>query len=271
MVKDGIKSVLRNKSNIIYIVIFIIIAIIVNIAININSIIDKYYDNEFDKLFVNLEVSEVSELYGSLEEYITNYRTIGLTMAYSLDDDTIETIKKINHVEEVKKIQMRDGKIWRGNTVIVDDWKNCTYVQRQLNKLGLDNYVNNELIDSYSPISKYSNIISCFALIISFIILLICCNNILKNEKTNNKILNVLGYTYRKIKNIAFVQLIIIMAIGFIFGAIIANIIMFIYANTILKIDNYYNITLTVLINISIIILPIIISLRKIKYRNLIN
>lgn len=117
-----------------------------------------------------------------------------------------------------------------------------------------------KIINNYSTTSKYTNIISYFSLIISFIILLICCNNILKNEETNNKLLTVLGYTHRKIKKIAFIQLITIMLIGFVFGILIANIIMFFYTNYVLKITDYYNILSTVLINISIIILSSIIS-----------
>lgn len=143
MVGNEIKSILRNKLNIIYIIVFIIVALITNIAININSIIDKYYDNEFNKLIDSLDRSEIeNSMYMSLEEYITEYRTIGLTLATPLDDETIEEIKKIDHVQEVKQMEFLDNKIWSVNRVVVDDWKNCSYVQKELKKLGLDNYIN---------------------------------------------------------------------------------------------------------------------------------
>ena len=264
MIENEIKSIFRNKSNIIYIVMFIIISIIINIVVNINNIIDKYYDNQMNIFIDKLNLSESEK-----ELTIENFKIVGLGNVDPIDDDTVEKIKKINHVQEVQKLERKNGVIWEVNRVIVDDWKNCKYVQRKLDKMGLDNYIvsDDNLLNSYSVISQYSNIIVYFSIILSFIILIISCNNIIKNEKNNNKILNILGYTYGKIRKIAFLQLMAIMGIGFIFGASIANIIMFCFTNNVLKVNNYYNVILTIIINISIIILTIIISLRNIKMR----
>ena len=49
MLKNEIKSLFRNKSNVVYIIIFIFLFFILNISLNLNIIIDKYYDDKMQK------------------------------------------------------------------------------------------------------------------------------------------------------------------------------------------------------------------------------
>ena len=121
MINLQIKSILKNKINLLYIILFIIVFIIINLAINLPEIIYKYYDSKIP------------------EEYKEQARTLYIADGnIELTNEDMENLKKIEHIQDVKikTLGMQDYELKLTN-IVVDDWKNCSKIQNILDKQGI--------------------------------------------------------------------------------------------------------------------------------------
>ena len=84
-----LKSMLRNKSNLIYIILIVITFIFLNIALVSSNLIDCYYENSLIELGGESILEDLKEL------YISNIIT--------LSEEQQEQIKSIKYVEEIAK------------------------------------------------------------------------------------------------------------------------------------------------------------------------
>ena len=290
MLKNEIKSLFRNKNNVVYIIVFIFLFFILNLSLNLNIIIDNYYDDKMQKeLEEAIETSknqdtafseDMSEL---MKEYLTYAKKINIeeidrmvktSNGKELTEEQQEKLRKMKHVESiernVEKIYTIEGlSDLTVYYILVDSWKNCDDVQKYLDSIGISSYVNwgtsAEIVENYEKINNLANVIKYTVCGISLLILFVCCKNIIKNEKENSKLLNVLGYEKRKIKNILFTQLLIIVFMGACIGYFISQILTFAGSYYLLKtpinVFHIYNFIILVMM----ILLPTFILTRKLK------
>lgn len=178
MFKNEIKSVLRNKSNKLYIIVFIFLFLILNLSLNLNIIIDKYYDNKMQsELEEKIEISkaqddnvqdliisddydssvseDLEELIKEYNEYKKNSKRVDIKESYrmvktsngkELTEDQQEKLRNMKHVESleknVEKIFTMEGlSDFTVYYILVDRWKNCDEVQEYLDNLGITSYV----------------------------------------------------------------------------------------------------------------------------------
>lgn len=216
MIKTQIKSTLRNKFNKIYIVIFFVLFVILNIALNIGNMIDAYYDVKVHN-FLQEKVDKYNESYKENEEWL---RTLQITN-YMEEQELQEGIEKIKQIKHVEDYRIKFGACpelditYYDKWVIVDDWKNCSYVEKQLDKMGYIIFSQNDFTDEYTTTRTYVNIICSIIVIIVVSMILVCYKNILNNEKDNMKLLSIMGYTKSKIRNIKIVSLTVLTIIGY--------------------------------------------------------
>lgn len=290
MLKNEIKSLFRNKNNVVYIIVFIFLFFILNLSLNLNIIIDNYYDDKMQKeLEEAIETSknqdtafseDMSEL---MKEYLTYAKKINIeeidrmvrtSNGKELTEEQQQKIQNMKHVESiernVEKIYTIEGlRDWTVYYILVDSWKNCDDVQDYLDSIGISSYVNwgtsAEIVENYEKITSLANIIKYTICGISLVVLFVCCNNIIKNEKENSKLLNVLGYEKRKIKNILFMQLLTILFLGACLGYLVSQVLIFAGSYYLLKtsinVFSIYNFMIIVIM----ILLPVFILTRRFK------
>lgn len=233
MIKTQIKSILRNRVNKLYIIVFFILFTILNFSLNLGNIIDRYYDEKVkDFLQENAEIAEKYEYGKTYEECEEWFRTVQITSNNGeLSKDEINKIKVIKNVEDFKIRVCEYSQldiIIQTKCVIVDDWRNCTYVEKQLDKMGYTVYTDNQFIEEYMTVRTYSDLVSELILIVVITIFIICYKNILNNEKENIELLSIMGYTKNQIRIIKANSLIVLTLIGYIAGSIIYGIVLFI-------------------------------------------
>ena len=302
MLKNEIKSVLRNKNNKLYIIVFIFLFLILNFSFNLNIIIDKYYDDKMQKeLEKAIEISKIQEDNGQdivlsdevneeikamIEEYNDYLKTakkvdikvsdrmIRTSNGKELTEEQQQKIQNMKHVESlerhVEKLFSIEG--LRDNTVyyiLVDNWKNCAKVQKYLDSLGITSYVDlgtsTEIVENYQKVNNLANLIKYTVCGISLLIVYACCKNIIKNEKENTKLLHVLGYKNRKIKNILLIQLWMIAFVGAFIGYCISQILTFTGSYYLFKIPINVFFLNNFMIMVILIFLPTFILTRKLK------
>jgi len=271
MIKNELKSILRNKNNFIYLIVIIILFIILNISLNIKFVIAEYYDNKINEYIksvyeqykqeFNEEIQDIK-----LEELI---RTIQTTDGRELAEEQKQKINKMKHVENVKSkvIELSSTSVTI-NYILVDDWKNCSKIQYYLDSQGIESYVDTisidkKLLDNYKLINNFSNIMVYLVVAITIIILMICYTNIVINEYKNLNLLNVVGYKKNKIKYILFCQLMILSLIGVTIGYILYKLLFFTFINNILGLSIKLNVINNIIINLIIIVIPILVSVGK--------
>ena len=221
-----IKSILRNKSNIIYIIVFVILFAILNIFLNFGTIIDKYYDLKVEERLQSYLANFNSEdnLEEMAEKHKKTQRTVLINSVINLTEEDKEKIKKVKYVQDVEtEIIMAGEHQIVLNKIIVDNWKHCQYVEKYFDQKGIEAtaYEEAEIIENYNTVKKFSNVSQYIIIIMSTIILIVCYKNILKNEEQNIKLLKVIGYTKNKIKIIIFAYLATLTILGLAGGVIL--------------------------------------------------
>ena len=68
MIVNQIKSILRNKANIIYIVIMVVLFVALNISINIQTIIDVFFDVQMNNYTEKMKVEQIKEVKIEIEK-----------------------------------------------------------------------------------------------------------------------------------------------------------------------------------------------------------
>ena len=247
---NEIKSTLKNKSNLIYIIIVIILFIILNISLNLKTFIDSYYNYQVENY-----INEAIEMYSiNYDELVNSFKTLQLSDS---TNTSVEDLKEIlNGKKQVKNIRTKEVNYGTSSAnyiyIELNDWKDCIDIKQYLDNRGIDTYYQAEetFYENYKNVRSYSNIIKYFSIIIAVLIFIVVCNNVIKNEIKDIKNLVIFGYTKRKIKSIIFIKLFSITFISQLFLYLIADI---------LKIKIYRNIIREIIINLIIIIIPIFI------------
>ena len=255
---NEIKSTLKNKSNLIYIIIVIILFIILNISLNLKTFIDSYYNYQVENY-----INEAIEMYSiNYDELVNSFKTLQLSDS---TNTSVEDLKEIlNGKKQVKNIRTKEVNYGTSSAnyiyIELNDWKDCIDIKQYLDNRGIDTYYQAEetFYENYKNVRSYSNIIKYFSIIIAVLIFIVVCNNVIKNEIKDIKNLVNFGYTKRKIKSIIFIKLFSITFIGFFLGIIISQLFLYLIAD-ILKIKIYRNIIREIIINLIIIIIPIFI------------
>lgn len=266
MLITQIKSIFRNKSNIIYIIVFAILFTILNIFVNLRTIIDNYYDLKVEERLQSFLAYLDSEdnIEEITEKHKKSQRTVLINDAINLTDEDKEEIKKIKYVEDVETeiIMAGEHKIVL-NKIIVDNWKHCTYIEKYFDQKGITStaYEEAEIIQDYSTARNYSDIIKYTIIVISIIILVVCYKNILKNEKENIKLLKVIGYTKSETEIVSLTYLAILTIVGLAVGTIIFKLLFAIFSN-ILNTQINGNMIFSIITNTVIIILSLFIAIQ---------
>ena len=201
-------------------------------------------------------------------------RMIRTSNGKELTEEQQQKIQNMKHVESlerhVEKLFSIEG--LRDNTVyyiLVDNWKNCAKVQKYLDSLGITSYVDlgtsTEIVENYQKVNNLANLIKYTVCGISLLIVYACCKNIIKNEKENTKLLHVLGYKNRKIKNILLIQLWMIAFVGAFIGYCISQILTFTGSYYLFKIPINVFYLNNFMIMVILIFLPTFILTRKLK------
>lgn len=273
MIKNELKSLLRDRKNFIYIVVFLIISIILNISLNIEKAIDSYYDKiVYEGIEIANQLRDKENLDVSINKQIdfqVLIRTVNTMDGKPLTDEQKKELEKMKCVQEIKS-EEHNGIIEPMTIyhIIVDDWKNCENVRKYLNSEGIMSYVdtigmNKEIFNNYKMVKIFSNIVKYMLIIITILVLNICCQNIVRNEKENYRLLEILGYTRFNIKSIKFLQLIYLLSIGFVGGYVIYKTLFFIIIESKYQISTlFYK---DIIINLIIIIIPIFMNIKTSK------
>ena len=106
MMKNQIKSVLRNKSNIIYIFTFVILFAILNVALTIRPLVDQYFDNIVEE-YSNTLQTQLNKI-SSYENIKIDELAKTIQISKELTDEQKTEIENIKHVErlEIQKIDL---------------------------------------------------------------------------------------------------------------------------------------------------------------------
>jgi len=266
MMKNELKSVLRNKSNLIYIIIFSILFVVLNIFLNVGRIIDDFFDMKINE-YIKTASQEDSEMNSEKIDLKKIIRTIQTTDGKELDEEQKQKLKKMKHVQMIESEDTEVGDVSITiNNIVIDDWKNCADIQKYLDNQGIDNYVDTigmdeKIFENYKILKNFSKIMKYTIIILSIAILSVCCKNILKNEEENLKLLNILGYKRNKIKGMIISQLFILIFIGLICGYII-------YSLLFLRVFNHYggiSLNLKIIANVIVMWIPIFINAKRLK------
>lgn len=265
MIVKQIKAILKNKSNFIYIIFITVIFIILNIIPNLGSFIDSYYDLLIDKYLK--ENVEMNESYYELAKY--NIKTL-LVSDNSISINTLEELlKDIQYFQRIyiEPVEFAPDYIVDFVYIELDDWKYCPYVKKYLDDNGIATSYNENanFYNNYEKAKSYSNIITYFAIILSFAILIVSCNNIVKNESKNLNLLSVIGYSKKSIRNVIRIQILSVLLIGCFAGIFISKMIIWILINIInLNINKAF--ILRLIINLIMLFLPTYIATGKASY-----
>lgn len=261
--KNQIKSVLRNKSNIIYIFTFVILFAILNVALTIRPLVDQYFDNIVEE-YSNTLQTQLNKI-SSYENIKIDELAKTIQISKELTDEQKTEIENIKHVErlEIQKIDL-EGEEVHIQYLYLDDWKNFEYVNNRLDALGISGspaVLDEQILESYSTIRNIANTIQYLLIIVSLLVIIVCCRNIVKNEQKNIKLLQIFGYKKSKIKQILFVEQITMLIIGLIFGIVLYELLYFLLVHEMLNISVENNAVMMVAINAIIILLPAFLSI----------
>ena len=222
-----LKSMLRNKANLIYIIVIVIMFVFLNISLVSSNLIDRYYENRL------IEERGEAILENLKELYISNIIT--------LSDEQQEQIKSIEHVEDIQiyKIELPNQTIISYH-IFVDNWKHDTDIIKLFDSYGISvgtvhsGVEIQELLDSYDQVKIIAQIIKYIVIVIVALISFLVYNNILNNQKDNFHLSYILGYKLNKIKKIQFINLLTITIICCLLGIIFLTM-LYITAKTILN------------------------------------
>lgn len=255
-----LKSMLRNKSNLIYIILIVITFIFLNIALVSSNLIDCYYENSLIELRGESILEDLKEL------YISNIIT--------LSEEQQEQIKSIKYVEDIQPyiIELPNQTILTYH-IFVDNWKHDTDIIKLFDNYGIsvglvhsDIEIEN-LLDSYDQVKSITQIIKYIVILIVALITLLVYNNILNNQKDNFHLLYILGYKLKKIRKIQFINLLTITIISCLLGIIFLTM-LYITAKTIL---HSFQINLLEIIIVNILIYAIILTIVTITNKKILR
>ena len=257
MLKEII-STLKNKSNLIYIIIIIILFIILNISLNLNTFIDSYYDSQVEN-YIN-ETAKNYEI--NKDELKNNFERILLSDSSSISVEQLKNIlkdkKQLKNIRVEKKTYMDLSVDFV--YIELNDWKDCIDIKQYLDSKGIGTYYQAEeyFYKNYGTIYNFSNVIKYFIVILTVLILIVICNNIIKNELENIKQLFIFGYNKKQIKVVTFLKLFSVLFIGFCIGIFISQVFLYIATN-VLQIHTNIRIISNIILNLIIMMLSIFI------------
>ena len=262
MLSIQIKSIFRNKINIEYVIAIIVIFVFLNIGISLSHLLDYYYDAKMK------EVIDEESLYYARSLYIPNPEV-------ALTDNQQEEIKKIKYVEDFKIDTIEiPNQTFSCFVIIVDDWKHCGYVKKLFDKHGIEllssggSLQYEAILQSYETVMNVSKIIKYLDILITFCIMILIYDNILRNQRDSLRLLKVIGYNSSRIRKITYINLLVLTLVGWIVGLIILIILLF----SINLINIEINIIDNIIINVLIYTFAIIISTTsKIRYNKLVT
>ncbi len=240
MFKNELKTIFRNKNNLVYLIIFFIIFIILNFSFNLKLFINKYYDKKINKYIDKCYEIAQKENITTETKYEELVRTIYTSDGKKLTNEQIQNLKHLKYVQDIKTNNIDIPTFQEPITVyciIVDDWKNCQEIQQFLDIQGISSYIANidkSILEEYQTTKNFTNIIKYTLFLISLIIFILCYKNIIYNERENIKLLKIFGYRKKQIRKIVLIQLLTLTLIGAITGYIIFRI-LFILINCLLK------------------------------------
>lgn len=110
MMKNELKSVLRNKSNLIYIIIFSILFVVLNIFLNVGRIIDDFFDMKINE-YIKTASQEDSEMNSEKIDLKKIIRTIQTTDGKELDEEQKQKLKKMKHVQMIESEDTEVGDV----------------------------------------------------------------------------------------------------------------------------------------------------------------
>lgn len=190
MIVNQIKSILRNKANVIYIVIMVVLFVALNISINIQTIIDVFFDVQMNNYTEKMKVEQIKEVKIEQVTYISSSN-------FRLTEEKEREIKNIKHVEKI----VNHNEICY---IIVDDWKDIEYVQNVLDKKGIQisrvlvGIDMENLYKSYSQVCMMLRAVMYIIILATILMLYFCYKNILRNEQENIKLLTIIGYNKKQ-------------------------------------------------------------------------
>lgn len=122
MLSIQIKSILRNKVNIEYVIAIIVIFVFLNIGINLTKMVDYFYDTKVK------EFMDEESLYYARSLSISDSQVV-------LTEEQQEEIKRMKYVEDfrIDTIEIPNQKL-SCYVIVVDDWKHCDYIKKYLIK-----------------------------------------------------------------------------------------------------------------------------------------
>ena len=135
---NEIKSTLKNKSNLIYIIIVIILFIILNISLNLKTFIDSYYNYQVENY-----INEAIEMYSiNYDELVNSFKTLQLSDS---TNTSVEDLKEIlNGKKQVKNIRTKEVNYGTSSAnyiyIELNDWKDCIDIKQYLDNRGIDTY-----------------------------------------------------------------------------------------------------------------------------------
>ena len=215
MLSIQIKSILRNKVNIEYVIAIIVIFVFLNIGINLTKMVDYFYDTKVK------EFMDEESLYDARSLFTSDPQVV-------LTEEQQEEIKRMKYVEDfrIDTIEIPNQKL-SCYVIVVDDWKHCDYIKKIFDKKGIElessggSVQYDAMLESYKNVINISKVVKYLDILIVLCITILIYNNIISNQQENIKLLKILGYNSYKIKKIIYVDLLAITLIGWIIGIII--------------------------------------------------
>ena len=215
MLSIQIKSILRNKVNIEYVIAIIVIFVFLNIGINLTKMVDYFYDTKVK------EFMDEESLYDARSLFTSDPQVV-------LTEEQQEEIKRMKYVEDfrIDTIEIPNQKL-SCYVIVVDDWKHCDYIKKIFDKKGIElessggSVQYDAMLESYKNVINISKVVKYLDILIVLCITILLYNNIISNQQENLKLLKILGYNSYKIKKIIYVDLLAITLIGWIIGIII--------------------------------------------------
>lgn len=215
MLSIQIKSILRNKVNIEYVIAIIVIFVFLNIGINLTKMVDYFYDTKVK------EFMDEESLYDARSLFTSDPQVV-------LTEEQQEEIKRMKYVEDfrIDTIEIPNQKL-SCYVIVVDDWKHCDYIKKIFDKKGIElessggSVQYDAMLESYKNVINISKVVKYLDILIVLCITILIYNNIISNQQENLKLLKILGYNSYKIKKIIYVDLLAITLIGWIIGIIL--------------------------------------------------
>lgn len=250
MLSIQIKSILRNKVNIEYVIAIIVIFVFLNIGINLTKMVDYFYDTKVK------EFMDEESLYDARSLFTSDPQVV-------LTEEQQEEIKMMKYVEDfrIDTIEIPNQKL-SCYVIVVDDWKHCDYIKKIFDKKGIElessggSVQYDAMLESYKNVINISKVVKYLDILIVLCITILIYNNIISNQQENLKLLKILGYNSYKIKKIIYVDLLAITLIGWIIGIIILF-----FLTKLIKME--INIISSIMINVLIYSFSLIVSTIK--------